>query len=554
MSVQALAHTASPGEKLGVGAGPEKLIATHILSGAKERLTFKIFESYTHGNSERQLRYELEESRTLLMDTHISVLIGRDLDFDGFMDTWFPLTVNDVPFSVTSWTTYFPSQSSGTSKSIDRVSKRKDGWDAAFSLMHELGIHNRSMTQLVFDSIPSIAFISDSLNSGFKDGLLARQLNVLSLEKRVANLIKEEKIDGHEQLALYQAISNEWMAIADDISNIGLPDAYKGVAGDMSFQFLGGVILKSISLLGPVLKPVFSKMSIIAMAPLLKTSTGRALYSRCAAYYASVNLAREQAAARLARIKSGQAIVARYAATRGATISTLKRVHLYNQAIIARQVTAKVLQAWWADKGYVAFNFSIQTAIEAQDHWDEIKDPNPFKIAQNIWNNREMRQNLLFMFSETNMQTVVHTSMGRNMKSYVTCFFLSMGNSVATNIWIKKESDPGRIAGDTLWETTIGNGQTLADGVVRQHAKELAKQTGNSKFRLLGYAFVVIDQSAGYLGYNKWTGAYEDYRRRQKEKLPKLEQSKIQDQMPITSDAARHLEPMLIPIMVPAGI
>jgi hypothetical protein len=211
-------------------------------------------------------------------------------------------------------------------------------------------------------------------------------------------------------------------------------------------------------------------------------------------------------------------------------------------------------KAWWSQKDYVALNFAIQLAVEADGHWDEIKDPNPFKMANNIWKNKDMRQNLSFMLAETSLQTSIHSVFGLNGRSVVICGFLSFADSVSNDLWVKKESDPGRIAGDTVWESTYGNAQTLADLRMRKYLEMRAMQTGSSKFKLLGFVWVLANQGSGYYFYNKGTDYYETKMKQKALKPPKLEDffaPILQSHSNETNSTEKDI--ILFPVLVPAG-
>jgi hypothetical protein len=87
---------------------------------------------------------------------------------------------------------------------------------------------------------------------------------------------------------------------------------------------------------------------------------------------------------------------------------------------------------------------------------------------------------------------------------------ISLTDSTAVNLLVKGETDVARFALDTGWQMIIGNAETQIDLLSLGFFERKAKETGNAKLKLLGYAVVVTSQSLGYLGYSKVTRAYEE--------------------------------------------
>jgi hypothetical protein len=156
-----------------------------------------------------------------------------------------------------------------------------------------------------------------------------------------------------------------------------------------------------------------------------------------------------------------------------------------------------------AEWKYLALNASIQTGAEAFARYDQIKDENPLKMAENLLTNKDFQQNVGFM----TLDTVLMTGLSRNLKTtkakFAACGMVALHNSSVINFVVKDENDYKRVALDTSWEMIIGNAQVQMDLAALTFFEKLAQKKNNPKLRLLGYAFVMVDQAAGYFSYSK---------------------------------------------------
>jgi len=187
-----------------------------------------------------------------------------------------------------------------------------------------------------------------------------------------------------------------------------------------------------------------------------------------------------------------------------------KRVMLRQAAQQAVQKSAYIAKESLKDAKYVALNFSIQLAVEAIARKDELFDSaNPIIVAENVLTNKDLLQNLGYMTAETLIASRVQDHIHSIPKKLMVSGLISITNSLAMNLLVRGEKDPVRTGIDSSWEVLIGNSQILADHIALDKGVELARRTNNPKLKWIGWAFVLLDQAAGYVGYNQATsGGY----------------------------------------------
>lgn len=154
---------------------------------------------------------------------------------------------------------------------------------------------------------------------------------------------------------------------------------------------------------------------------------------------------------------------------------------------------------------YIMLSSGIQLSAETYANYDEVKDKDPVKMAQNVLTNPDIQQNIAYMASETFFMTAAVSSLKTVKSRYAACGMIAIGNSTALNFVLKDEVNMERVLTDTSWEMIIGSTQVQIDVAALTYFEQLSKKKGNPKLKLLGYAVVLVDQGLGYFGYSKLT-------------------------------------------------
>jgi hypothetical protein len=149
----------------------------------------------------------------------------------------------------------------------------------------------------------------------------------------------------------------------------------------------------------------------------------------------------------------------------------------------------------------------IQLTTESFAHSSEVMSSSPTQFAKNVLTHPEIMQNVTYMTTDAYLMTAASLAIRPKGMRYATCGFIALGNSAVTNLVIKGEADYQRIALDTGWEAVVGNAQVQLDLKALSHFEEAAQKAKNPKLKLIGWAIVLVDQTAGFLGYSYATRA-----------------------------------------------
>ena len=160
---------------------------------------------------------------------------------------------------------------------------------------------------------------------------------------------------------------------------------------------------------------------------------------------------------------------------------------------------------------YTLLTQSIQVVAESIS-----RKQNPIEL----FSNKDFVQDFLFMTNETIIQSGISVGSGSLLKKSGVIAVISVVDSGSMNLLVKGVADPKRVALDTGWEAIIGNAQTnLIDLNIIQALRRRGEITHNQKLVWVGYALASVDQFVGYLGYSKATVTLNDYEKKQKLKL-----------------------------------
>jgi hypothetical protein len=165
----------------------------------------------------------------------------------------------------------------------------------------------------------------------------------------------------------------------------------------------------------------------------------------------------------------------------------------------------KAVKGW----KYIAFMTSLQLGTEAYARYDEVKSSDPTEFAKNVLTHPDIFANVSYMSSNAFLMTAASHGFKAKKMKFAACGFIALGNSTISNLVIKGSTDYERVALDTSWEALIGNAQIQVDLASLSYFERLSQKLHNPKLKLIGYAIVLVDQSAGFIGYSKATEALQ---------------------------------------------
>jgi hypothetical protein len=303
--------------------------------------------------------------------------------------------------------------------------------------------------------------------------------------------------------ALDVTINDIETAYGSDYFKLGTADLGLWYAGGFLFKYIG----KAFSYTGKLMNKIPGVNSI-------NQSINKMMKSMSAKYTAKLNALK--LAAKKNQDKLGKAVV-----------FTSKNVFIYlgraNKSFLARarlvgNITKtkvpKFLKAFASgvahDWKYIALNLGIQTTSETFAHFDDVYDPNPIKMANNVIHNPEIQQNISYMASETIFMTGASNNIKSGKMKFAVCGAIAVSNSSVTNLVIRDSEDYERVAMDTGWEVIVGNAQVQLDLMSLRYFEEMSVKNKNPKLKLVGYGIVLINQAAGYFGYSKAASALKE--------------------------------------------
>lgn len=169
---------------------------------------------------------------------------------------------------------------------------------------------------------------------------------------------------------------------------------------------------------------------------------------------------------------------------------------------------------------YIGLMTGLQLSTEAWANSAEVYDANPTVFAKNVLTHPDIIQNVGYMTTNAYLMTAASLAIKPKGLRYATCAFIALGNSTITNLVIKGETDYARIALDSSWEAVIGNAQIQIDLAALKYFEEQALKKKNPRLKLLGWAVVLVDQTAGFLGYSHATRSLNDVEKTETKLVP----------------------------------
>jgi hypothetical protein len=455
----------------------------------------------TNELGEYEVEIKLREEWTFAPDTRRAVLVGRSIDGDERADVWFTLS------------------ETGVIRYVKRQQTERDPWPAALSVIqNELDIDDRWFSWVALETVGKAISIAVARNRNFFEDIKREQMNLFDLELRTNTLERKNPKDPQIPIAR-EMILVGWESVFKRIDNEMTRDYWMYLAGDI------GVSWAATGAATIIAKWLGRATVTFENSPYAKGDTAKAvreLYARfkesLAEKISQANAkmplfrrgAGAQAAATLARLGGGrwtigmriEVMIASYEARSRlarAIIKSLRQVYLTAAA------GAKSYK-------YVLLTPPLQTVSEIIARPEDLFDPNPIVMVDKLRSDQEFVQNFAYMTNEAFWMAALHSRFRHQpVKAIALCAAVGAADSIAMNLIFRSSPDPVRVAIDSGWEMTVGNGQTLIDGTVITYFEGLAKKNSNPNLRFVGYIVALFDQAAGFWGYSKATNAYTIY-------------------------------------------
>lgn len=465
--------------------------------------------SYTNDLGGKEIR--LESALLPRINRKINSILGygRDLDDDGKIETWFLIEQNKGIYKLTAKCEDTSCEKTIREKVFSNYKKSSKMifYSAYASLMGYLFLSLDNRYQKESD------FYKEWIDLEEYQTRLKRAVNakVPTLTKEQIRISYEMLIFGYEQNSL-------------TLKKAEGADAWKLLGVDVTLWVSGSVVFRLLQ------KP------LIALGARISAST---MGKQLTAYISKFSLAQR---------KISDKYIQGFNKKLGGKVTTLQ-MQKWNQALFKKTYTGGLLamkmrsrmaekmapfkskligsvKAGLSEWKYIMLSSGIQLSAETYANYDEVKDKDPLKMAQNVLTNPDIQQNIAYMASETFFMTAAVASLKTVKSRYAACGMIAITNSTALNFFLKDEVNMERVMTDTTWEMLIGSTQVQIDVAALTYFEQLSKKKGNPKLKLLGYAVVLVDQGLGYFGYSKLA---EHISEREEKKLAKEAEEAAQE-------------------------
>jgi hypothetical protein len=491
-----------------------------------------------NAQGEKQVHIYLKESHILSFETEQLVIIGKDINDDSLIDTWF-----------------FQNES-GSISFLQRALTN----DSDFQTMKEVfaGIFD-SEGRWTVSILMKYAFQNLTLTGSDEYQFWAnyenRQIELLDMELRLGSLLK--KFPNDPTLNSFKKINADcWLALFDEFAKHKGADRFKMVGADVGLYLAGGVVVKGVGFVG---KFVINKIGLDKTINFL-SKMGEEHYQKLKMRVTNTkNYANFQMPVTVDIKKSaGYGILVRLA-----EIPLLNRpAVIIEDLVLKNRLTQSIVRNYPyflkglaevnANKGYISYITAIQLGAEmlARGYVSYSDVPiildSPVKgvgdIAKKVGSDKDLLQNLGYMSVETanaaGISKILELKGASLTKRFLICGIASTIDSIFMAKVIKGEINPIRNISDTAWEVVIGNSQTLFDIWQWQKWKELATTTDIKQLKVVGVLITFVHQAAGYYYYSKWSDYLE-------KTYPTINAEKKD------SKSTDKLTPVLVPVLAP---
>lgn len=468
------------------------LFSSHCLA-TDNLVHFKIYDDdghvskisirpYTNLNGNFEIRIDAASIPKFFDKLNPTIGYGRDLNHNNKIDTWFFITNHGVEVV------------------------EKEGVDIyGRDILGEL-VNNKyktsTKTYLTSATTTALSYlfftvdeVQDENKNFYYDWINLEELNLL--------ISKEEKnpklgLNYNQIMSQRELISIGFKDLADRMDQLKNRDIFGYIALDVGAWLTGGVVLKWG---GKLLATPIKMLSETTLVKYISENLGQFIIAQQEKLMAKISYLKEKLPNKSVKekIAVSSSIISKNL-WRSQLSMSVKALHIKSKLLgFAKGVFTGAKSEW----KYLALNASIQTGAEAYARFDQIKDPNPIKMAENLFTNKDFQQNVGFMTLDTVLMTGVSRSLKTTKARFMACGMIALHNSSMINFVIKEENDYKRVALDTSWEMIIGNAQVQMDLAALTFFEKLAQKKNNPKLRLLGYAFVMVDQAVGYFSYSK---------------------------------------------------
>lgn len=460
---------------------------------AENLLHFKIYDEEGHASKisihpyfnqvgTLEVRVDAASIPKLFDKLNPTIAYGRDLNHNQKIDTWFFITTHGIEVVEKEGTDHYGRDILG-----DLVNKR-------YKTSAKTYLTSATTTALsyLFFTVDEIA---DENRNFYYDWMNLEELNLL--------ITKEEQnpklgLNYQQIMSQRELISIGFKELANRMDKLKNRDIVGYIALDIGAWLTGGVVLKWG---GKLLATPIKMLSETTLVKFITENISQFVVVQQEELMTKVANLKEKFPTKNAKekITITTSIISKNL-WRSQLSMSIKAFHLKTKIFNFSKGVFNGAKAEWK---YLALNASIQTGAEAFARYDQIKDENPLKMAENLLTNKDFQQNVGFM----TLDTVLMTGLSRNLKTtkakFAACGMVALHNSSVINFVVKDENDYKRVALDTSWEMIIGNAQVQMDLAALTFFEKLAQKKNNPKLRLLGYAFVMVDQAAGYFSYSK---------------------------------------------------
>ena len=481
-----------------IAESPEQLFFNYKPPGYDSKLRFRLVKlKQDTPQSPLEVLAYFQEQRSLMVDSERLAFYGKDINNDGFIDTW--MFRDDYFISnIFRFTPKFhsPNDVYGTNGLVE-------------ALNHEFKIKNRSIVAMSIINSGKFLTMAISNSEAAKEDYAQNQVQLYELRERALRLPP-----GEHKNSLLQIFEEGWKKNNDELIEKTKASTYwRTGAGDLAITY---AVIKVFKWVGNGGKWLVQKASTTTVGKVVSASSKKVIDKTKAHIITPLILKtglNQLTYAQLKPIVQHEIRKLTYQSTLAKTVLKLLGKEAgragKNGGIQVFQAYKNGLTGW----DYIAQTQFMQLLAEANTRWDEIYDPNPIVLTENLVTDKDFIQNFAYMTNETTVLSGILRGDEPLKRKLKICGTVAIINSTAMNLLIKDEVEPTRVALDMGWELTFGIGQTYLDTEVIKYFKNK-----NPKLKIVGMVIAMADQAAGYWLYSHATQKLEAWNDDKKQK------------------------------------
>jgi len=472
----------------------EQTSATSVLSfvDSKNHSSKVSVTNYLNRNGELEVRIEASGIPRIASKINPLIGFGRDLNHNGKVDTWFILSKNGIELV---------KEEGNLPNGLDVLNKiLMDKFKTSYSMYV-------SSVALSLFSYLSLS-VNESVNiqeEYYQDWMDLEQLRIQADEelKNMTSAYTQKKFMFYSEL-----ISFGYKDLANKMDSFAKKSFWGYAFADIGLWISGGIVLRWVS-------KILANVGLIAVENAFINSVKEVFIGffekQKSLLETRINKMKSKTGYEMA--KKEVAISLTIATYKHVLKNTLKaqsiKYKIHSKLMSAINLPKLVVEGAKKDWKYIAINSSVQIGTEALVRRDEIEDPNLMNMANNLFSNPEVQQNVGFMAIESIMMTGVSNNLKTFKAKFIASAAVALFNSSILNFYIKDGSNSSRVAFDIAWESLVGNTQVQGDLIALRYFEKMANDKLNPKIKLVGYAVAVIDMVAGYSIYSVVSSAIE---------------------------------------------